>query len=69
VSREQSLEFLRQSLPELDDAAFEKLYRQAFLRALSGVLGYEARRGKGWDEVMDVLAAERERRARRPGLA
>jgi hypothetical protein len=62
MSREQSLEFLKESLPELSDAKFDQVYRQFFLRAVSGLLGYESRRGEGWDEVMDVLAAERERR-------
>ena len=59
----QSIEhsILKQSLPELSDAAFDKVYRQFFIRAHLELLGYEAR-GEDWDDILDCFAAERERR-------
>ena len=62
ASSSESIETLKQSLPELDNRAFDRLYRLAFLRAHAGLLGYEAsRRGENWDEILDCLEAERER--------
>ena len=60
--RSESIELLKQSLPELTDAAFDRMYRLAFIRAHAGLLGYESRREESWDEILDCLAAERERR-------
>jgi hypothetical protein len=62
-----SIQALKQSLPELDDAAFERTYRQFALRALAPVLGYENSRPRGeqkenWNEILDCFEAERERR-------
>jgi hypothetical protein len=62
-SREQSIQSLKLSLPELSTEAFEKLHRQAFIRAHLGLLGYESRRGEGWDDILECLDAERQRRA------
>jgi hypothetical protein len=61
-----SIQALKESLPELTDAKFDQVYRQFFLKALGPVLGYERAKsaGEGWDQVMDVFAAERERRER-----
>jgi hypothetical protein len=54
-----SIQALKQSLPELSDQAFERTYRQFFLKALAPVLGYEVSRssrglaqGEGWDEIL-----------------
>ena len=41
--RASSIQSLKQSLPELSDAAFDKVYRQFFIRAHLELLGYEAR--------------------------
>jgi hypothetical protein len=58
-----SIELLRESLPELDDRAFGRMYRLAFMRAHAGLLGYdESHRGENRDEILDCLAAERNRR-------
>jgi hypothetical protein len=63
-----SIQSLKQSLPELSDAAFEKVYRQFFIKAHAILLGYEVSRctglpeGEGWDEILDCFDAERERR-------
>jgi hypothetical protein len=62
-----SIRALKESLPELDDYAFERTYRQFALRALAPVLGYEDSRARGeqkesWDEILDCFEAERERR-------
>jgi hypothetical protein len=63
-----SIQALKQSLPELSDAAFEKVYRQFFIRAHATLLGYEGplptglAQGEGWDEILDCFDAERERR-------
>jgi hypothetical protein len=62
-----SIQALKQSLPELSDEAFERTYRQFFLKALAPVLGYEVSssnrgRGEGWDEILDCFEAERQRR-------
>jgi hypothetical protein len=59
--RASSIQSLKQSLPELSDAAFDKVYRQFFIRAHLELLGYEAR-GEDWDDILDCFAAERERR-------
>ena len=70
-----SIQFLKQSLPELSDAAFEKVYRQFFIKAHASLLGYEVSRrtglaqGEGWDEILDCFDAERERRAGFRGAA
>jgi hypothetical protein len=65
--RSMSIQSLKQSLPELSDAAFEKVYRQFFLKAHAGLLGYEVSRATGlaqtdWDQILDCFHAERERR-------
>jgi hypothetical protein len=67
--RSMSIQALKQSLPELSDQAFERTYRQFFLKALAPVLGYEVSRssrglgqGEGWDEILDCFEAERQRR-------
>jgi hypothetical protein len=57
-----SIEIFRQSLPELDNRAFDRMYRLAFIRAHAGLLGYERRRGEDWDPILDCLEAEQERR-------
>ena len=63
-----SIQSLRQSLPELSDAAFEKVYRQFFIKAHATLLGYEVSRctglaqGEGWEQILDCFDAERERR-------
>ena len=65
-----SIQALKQSLPELSDAAFERTYRQFALKALAPVLGYEDSRrrglaqGESWDEILDCFDVERERRYR-----
>jgi hypothetical protein len=67
LDRTSSIELLKQSLPELDERAFDRMYRWAFFRAHAGLLGYEARR-ENWDEILNCLEAERERRyGARPG--
>src|ERR1700730_3961011 len=54
--RSMSIQALKQSLPELSDEAFERRYRQFFLKALAPVLGYEvSRRGESWDEILDCF--------------
>jgi hypothetical protein len=45
--RSMSIQSLKQSLPELSEAAFEKVYRQFFLRSVATVLAYEVSRAKG----------------------
>jgi hypothetical protein len=73
--RSMSIQSLKQSLPELSDAAFEKVYRQFFIRAHATLLGYEVSRltglaqGEGWDEILACFDAERERRYRRRAVA
>ena len=73
-----SIQSLKQSLPELSDAAFEKVYRQFFIKAHATLLGYEVARrtglpqGEGWEQILDCFDAERERRyggrqAQKPG--
>ena len=63
-----SIQSLQQSLPELGDEAFERTFRQFFLRAHSIVLGYDTSRcyglaqGEGWDQILDCFDAEREHR-------
>jgi hypothetical protein len=42
-----SIQTLKQSLPELSDAAYEKVYRQFFLISVATVLGYESRALRG----------------------
>ena len=62
-----SIQALKESLPQLTDAKFEQVYRQFFLKALGPVLGFERApksAGEDWDQVLDVFAAERERRER-----
>jgi hypothetical protein len=62
-----SIQALKESLPQLTDAKFDQVYRQFFLKALGPVLGFERApksAGEDWDQVMDVFAAERERRER-----
>jgi hypothetical protein len=55
-----SIQSLKQSLPELSDAAFEKVYRQFFIKVHATLLGYEVARctglpeGEGWDEILIV---------------
>jgi hypothetical protein len=66
--RSMSIQYLKQSLPELSDAAFDKVYTQFFIKAHATVLGYEVSRctglaqGEGWDKILDCFDAERERR-------
>jgi hypothetical protein len=61
--RASSIQSLKQSLPELTDTAFDRMYRLAFIRAHAGLLGYdESRRGESWEDILDCLASERERR-------
>jgi hypothetical protein len=45
-----SIQSLKQSLPELSDAAFEKVYRQFFVKAHATLLGYEVSRCTGLPE-------------------
>src|SRR5271165_1363332 len=46
--------------------AFERAYRQFFIKSIATVLGYEVSlcrgQGEGWDEILGCFAAERERR-------
>jgi hypothetical protein len=56
--REQSIQSLKQSLPELDDLPLERLRRITFIKAQAGLLRYESPE-EGWDDILDVLDAER----------
>ena len=62
-----SIQALKDSLPQLDDAAFERTYRAFFIKSIAPVLGYEVSRATGlrqgdWDAVLDCFQSERERR-------
>jgi hypothetical protein len=67
-SSSMSIQSLKESLPELSDADFEKVYRQFFIRAHATLLGYEVSRctglaqGEGWEQILNCFDTERERR-------